>query len=133
ESIRVCRELRLLKRDGNVTLGRQVINLLRLHFLEYTDKTVRISHVAVVEEEPGVGNVRIAIEMVDTFGVEQGCASLDSVHLIALGQKKIREICPILSRDAGDQSFFHFEEQSASSAPAAGVLPVAIRQSPRWT
>jgi hypothetical protein len=54
---------------------------------------------------PGVGLVRVFVKVIDAGGVEEGAAAFDAVDLVAFIQQKLGEIRPILSCDAGDQSF----------------------------
>jgi hypothetical protein len=48
----------------------------------------------------------ILVEMVNTVGVKERGAPLDSMYLIAFGQEQLSQICPILARNAGNQCFF---------------------------
>jgi hypothetical protein len=49
--------------------------------------------------------------MIDTIGIEQGAASLHSVHLITFAQKQFSQICTILPGNSGNKSsFLHGEK-----------------------
>jgi hypothetical protein len=69
-------------------------------------KTARIGQVSIVQDKLPVPQMRILIEMVDAVRVEEGAAPLDSVNLIAFVEKKLRQIRPVLSGYARDQSNF---------------------------
>ena len=56
-----------------------------------------------MKDETWVFLVNVLEDVIDPGCVERGCTALDPVHLIALLQKKLCEIGPVLARDAGDQ------------------------------
>ena len=85
-----------------MALGCQVVDLVGLHLLDHVDQAAGIGHIAVVQEKTAVGNVRVFVEMVDAFGVEQRAAALDAVHLVSLGEQELGKVGAILSGDAGD-------------------------------
>jgi hypothetical protein len=58
----------------------------------------------MMQDESGIGNVRILIEMIDPVGVEQRCAPLYAVNDVALRQQEFGEISSILPGDTGNQS-----------------------------
>ena len=89
--------------DLDVALGREVIDLGRLHFLDDADQVCRVRHVAVVQAELDVGFVGVPIEVVHACGVERRRAPLDAVNFVAFGQQKLGEVSPILAGDAGDE------------------------------
>ncbi len=50
--------------------------------------------------------MRVLIKMIYTVGVEDGGAANDAMHLITPGNQQFRQIRPILTGYAGDQSPF---------------------------
>ena len=50
--------------------------------------------------------VGVLVQVVDALGVEERRTALDAVHLVALLQKKLGEIGPVLPGDAGDECGF---------------------------
>ena len=83
-----------------MTLGRQVVDLVRLHVLDHPNDAARVGHVAVVQNEAAIGFVRVLVEMVDAIGVEKGSAALDAMNLVALSQQKLCQIGAVLAGDA---------------------------------
>jgi len=53
--------------------------------------------------EPDIRLVQVAVEMVDTSGVEDRGAPIDAVHHAPLAQQQFREVGAVLARDASDQ------------------------------
>ena len=88
-------------------LRRKVVDLVRLHLLHDVQQRRRICHIAVVQNEALMRLVRILIDMVNTPGIKQRGAPFDPVYLVSLTQQKLRQIRPILPRDACDQRLFH--------------------------
>ena len=87
ERVDVGGVLRGVERHLHVALGRQVVDLVRLDFLNEADEVRRVGQVPVVEEEPHVLFVRVLIEVVDAVGVELARSALEAVHLVAMVQK----------------------------------------------
>src|SRR5207247_10938994 len=52
-------------------------------------------------------DVRVLIEMINTFGIECGGAANDAMDFVVLAEQQLCEIRAVLSGDAGDKSFFH--------------------------
>ena len=93
--------------DLHMALGRQIVDLVRLHFLHDADQIAGVGKIPVVQYELAAFLVRPLIKMVDTVRIEQGRAALDAVDLIALVQKEFRQIGAVLTGDAGDECFLH--------------------------
>jgi hypothetical protein len=91
-----------LKRHAHVALCREIIDLGRLHLLHDANEIGRIRHVAVVQEEPHAGTVRVLVQMIDPRGVERRRAPLDAVDHITFAEQKLGEICAVLAGRAGD-------------------------------
>jgi hypothetical protein len=70
ECIGVRRIFRRLERDADVALSGKIVDFGRLHFLDNADEIGRIGHVAVVQEKPHAGAVRVLVQMIDPRGVE---------------------------------------------------------------
>ena len=75
-----------------------------------------------MQDEAAIRHVRVLIEMVDPFGVEQGSAPLDAVYLVTLIQEKLGKIGAVLAGDSGDQrDFLFFHEIGYCSLRRAAV------------
>ncbi len=85
-----------------MALGRQIVNLVRLHFLHDPDEIGGIGQIAVVQLQFRGRFVRILINMVDAFGIEKRGASLDAMHLVAFGEQQFGEVGAVLAGDAGN-------------------------------
>jgi hypothetical protein len=53
-----------------VALRRQVVDFIRLHFLNHVDQAVGVGHVSVVQAKMQVPVVGVLIEMIDAAGIE---------------------------------------------------------------
>ena len=84
-------------------LGRQVVKLIRLGFLNDADQVGRVGQVSVMQDEVAVINMRILIEVVDAARVEAGAAAFDAMNGVALLQQQLCKVGSILSGDAGDE------------------------------
>ena len=67
-------------------LGCQIIDLIRLHFLDNPDQTAGVSHVTVMQGKLAVIDMGILIQMVDAVCVEKRGAAFDAMDLIAFFQ-----------------------------------------------
>ena len=103
ECIAVGGVLRCLEAHLDVALGGEVVDLVGSDLLDQPDQAGGIGEIAVVQKEPGVGLVRILVEVIDAFGVEGRGPALDPVNHIALAQQQLRQERPVLAGDAGDQ------------------------------
>ena len=57
-------------------LGAEVVDLVGLDLLDDVDERRAVGQIAVVEDEAGMGVVRILVEVVDAGGVEErGCGA----------------------------------------------------------
>ncbi len=56
--------------DRDVRLGGQIIDLVRLNFLDDADQIGAVGQVAIVQDKPLVGLVRVLIQMFDAAGIE---------------------------------------------------------------
>ncbi len=72
-----------LERHLYVALRRQVVDLVRLHFLDNPDQVGGIRHVPVVQVHFHTLLMRVLVQVVDTVCIEGGCAALDAVDLVS--------------------------------------------------
>ena len=70
EPIGIGRVFRRLERDLNVRLRREIVDLVRLRFLNDADDIGRIGHISIVEIERNPFLVRILDQMIDALGIE---------------------------------------------------------------
>ena len=90
-----------------MTLRCKIVHFVGLYFLHNAHQIAGIAQIAVMQNKmPSIG-VRILIQMINAISVEQRGTPLDSVHLVALTQKKLCKISPILPGYAGYKRFFH--------------------------
>ena len=90
-----------------MALRAEVVDLVGLEFVEQLDQRHRIGQVAVVQNKPGAGDMRIVVEVVDARGVEAGGAADDAMDFVAFFQQQFGEIGAVLTGDAGDECAFH--------------------------
>jgi hypothetical protein len=84
----------------------QVVDFIRLHFLQDTGQVGGIGQVAVVQVEFRVRRVRILIDMVHTLGVERRGTTFNTVYFITFFQQQFCQVRTILPGNAGDESDF---------------------------
>ncbi len=84
----------------------QVVDFVRLHFLQDTGQVGAVGQIAIVQMEFRVGSVRILVDVIHAFSVKRGGATLDAVNLIAFLQQQLCQIRAILPGNAGDESDF---------------------------
>lgn len=65
-----------------------------------------IRRVPIVQEKPGRGDVRVAVDVVNPPCVETARPPHQTVDFIVLGQQVFGQIRPILAGNAGDHRFF---------------------------
>ena len=90
----------------NVALGREVVNLIRLDFLNDADEVGAVYQVAVVQLQTHIVFVRILVEVVNAICVELRRTALDAVDFVALLKQEFGQVRAVLARDAGDECFF---------------------------
>ena len=71
-----------------MALRGEIVDLVRLHFLDDADQRGGVGEVAVMQGEVEALLVRIVIQMIDAIGVEQAGAPLYAMHLIALAEQQ---------------------------------------------
>ena len=110
-----------------MALGAEVVDLVGLELVDQLDQTARLREVAVVEEEPHVLLVRVAVEVVDPVGVEAGRAADEAVHLVAAIEQLLGEVGAVLPGDAGDEGAGHERRMLPALSRVAGAHPVHAR------
>ena len=83
-SVHIGRELRNIKADLHMALGRQVINFVRAHRADHSNQAHRIAHIAVMQVE-----MRVALQMGNAFTVVNGRTTDDAMYIIALLDQKL--------------------------------------------
>ena len=73
-----------------MALGREVVDLGWLDLAQQAQQVGRVGHVAVVQEQARRRVVTVAVEVVDSLGVEQRGPALDPVDGVALLQEQLR-------------------------------------------
>ena len=92
-----------LEAHVDVALGGQVVDFVGPDLLNQPDQVGGVGQVAIVEEEPRIGFVRVLVDVVDTLGIEGRGSTLDAVDLITLAQQQLREKRPVLAGHPGNQ------------------------------
>jgi hypothetical protein len=64
-------------------LGRQIIDLVWLHVLNYTDEAGGIRHISVMEKKPYMLVMPVLIEMINTVCIKQACATFNAMYLVS--------------------------------------------------
>jgi hypothetical protein len=106
QRVRVAGVFRLLERDGDMALRREVVDLIGLDLLDQPNEVGGVGHFAVVQEEAHAGLVRVPIEMVDPRRVEKRAAPAYAVNDVTLLQEQLCKVGAVLAGDAGDQRLF---------------------------
>jgi hypothetical protein len=89
-----------------VALGGEVVDLGRLGFLNQPNEIRCIGQIAEMEKKFHAGSVRIGVEMIHAAGIERRRAPLHAVNGIALAEKKLGKVRPVLSGGGSDQGNF---------------------------
>jgi hypothetical protein len=98
QSVHIAGIFRSIKRNLNMALCSQIVDLIGLDLAHQTDQTGGIGQVAVMQ-----GDSVLLDQVVDTSGVGDGSAADDAVNLVALLQKELCQIGTILTGNTGDQ------------------------------
>ncbi len=86
----------------HVTLGCQVINLVRLQIVDHMAEQPGVGHVPVVQEQPHSDLTGVHIEMLDAPGIEGAGPPHQAMHFITLPQQQFCQITAVLAADACD-------------------------------
>lgn len=98
-----------VERHPNVALGSQVVNLIRLNLAQELRQDSGIGEVPIVKQEPRVVKMGIMVEVIDPLCIERGRSTDDAVNLVSFSQEKLGQVGTILTGDASNQCFFHFQ------------------------
>lgn len=80
----------------------QIVDLVGLDLAYQTDESGGIRQVAVMQMDS-----IFLDQVVDASGIGNGSAADDAVDFIPLLQQELCQIGAVLTRDTGDQCFFH--------------------------
>ena len=91
-----------------MALGGQIIHFVRLNLLYQTDHVRRVGDVAVVHVYPPIPAARALKEVLYTARVGGAGPAPEAVYFVSLLEQELRQIRPVLTRNAGNQrSFTH--------------------------
>jgi hypothetical protein len=90
ERVRIGRVFRGFEGHRHVALGRQVVDLVGLNFLDDPNEIGRISQVSIVQFQPHIALVGVLVQVVDAIGIERGRAALHAVDAVAFFQQQFR-------------------------------------------
>ena len=103
----VARVFRDVERHAHVRLRTEIVDFVGLEVIEELHHLHGVGEVAIVEVELYTVHMRIAVEMVDTARVKGRGAADNAVNLVAFAEQKLGEIGAVLTRDTGNERFFH--------------------------
>ena len=86
-----------------MALSGEVIDFIRLYFLDDTDEVGGVGEVPVMHDETPVLHMRVFVKMIHALSIEEGSTTLDPVNRISLLDQEVREVSSILASNAGDQ------------------------------
>ncbi len=86
----------------------EIVDLIRLDFLDNMNERRRVGQITIVEDELRIGVVRILVDIVNPGRIEKRAATLDAMNFVTFSQKKLGEVSAILTRDSCDEGFFQF-------------------------
>ena len=103
ERVGIGRVFRRFEAHLHVALRGKIVDFGRLRLLHEPDQIGRVRHVAVVQEESCILDMRIDVEMIDALGIERRRAPLEAVHDVTFCQQQLGQIGAVLAGRAGDQ------------------------------
>ena len=103
----ISRIFRHIEADPHMALGAQMIYLIGSDLLEEIGELPRNGEIAIMQIDPRFRVVEIAIEMIDSVGVEGAGPADEAVNFIAFAEEQLRQVGAVLARDTGDECFFH--------------------------
>ena len=89
-----------------MALRAQVVNFVRLGFLDDARQVAAVTQVTIVQLEARVINVRVLVNVVYALGVKRAGPALDAVHGVALFQQKFSQVRAVLAGYAGNKGSF---------------------------
>lgn len=75
-----------LEARGNMGLSAQIIDFVAFNLAQNTCEFRGIRQIAIVQLEPGVIDVWVFVNVINSRRIEHRRATFDAMHLIALGQ-----------------------------------------------
>jgi hypothetical protein len=90
-----------------VALGSEIVDLVRLGFLDDPNQVRRIGEITIMHGESRMDVLRLGINSVDALGIELRRASFDAVHHVPFCEEKPGEVGTILPRDTGNERSLH--------------------------
>ena len=85
-----------------MTLGGEIIDLVRLCLFDDADEISGIGEIAKMKHEVQVPLVGILVKMVDAAGIKRGGAAFNAVNYVIFFEKQVRQICAISTGDSSD-------------------------------
>ncbi|KAL4378341.1 hypothetical protein GQ457_02G006920 [Hibiscus cannabinus] len=96
--------IRDLKRDGDVGLGSQVVNLVGSDGVDPTTKRGSVGEVSIMELHPSlVGVMGVDVDVVNTLRVEVGRAADQAMDFVSFVEKEFSQVRTVLTGDASYQ------------------------------
>jgi hypothetical protein len=87
--------------------GSEIVDLVRLGFLNDPDEITGVAEVAVMKVKPGILNVRIFVDVIDPGGIEETGPALDAMDGVAFLEEKFSEVGTILAGDSCNEGGLH--------------------------
>ena len=85
-------------------LRTQIVDFIGLDLVDQTIQVSGVRQVTVMQMQRSTSLVRIRIDVIETIGIEIGCATDDAMYLVASGEQKLGKIGSILPRYSGNES-----------------------------
>ena len=122
EGVRIGGVFGNVEAHAHMRLRPEIVDFVRLDFLQKAAQVAGIGEVSVVEEERGPDNVGVLVEMVYAARVEGARTADEPVNFVSLVQQKLRQIGAVLSRDACDECSFHRHSSTFVILYSAGLM-----------
>jgi hypothetical protein len=82
-------------------LRSKIVNFIRLHFLYNANEVGGIREIAVVQMQMHIALMRVLVQVVYAFCIEQGTPSFNAMNNVSLVQQEFTQIGAILAGDTG--------------------------------
>jgi hypothetical protein len=86
-----------------VRLRAEVVAFVGLHLLQDMEERAGVSEVAVMQDETGIADQLMLVDVIDAGGVEERRVALDAVDLVAFFEQQFGEIRAVLPAYACNQ------------------------------
>ena len=106
QPVRVGRVFGGLEAHLHMALRREIVDFVRLGFLDDANDVGRVRHVPIVEEEARRGLVRVDVKMIDPLRVEGRSSALNAMNDIIFFEQEFGKVTAVLAGDAGNQRGF---------------------------